>query len=47
VPWPEEYRVIETGDYLSDISLARHDLGWSPGTDIREGVSRTVAFYRQ
>jgi nucleoside-diphosphate-sugar epimerase len=46
VPWPEEYRAIETGDYLSDISLARHDLGWSPGTDICEGVGRTVASYR-
>ena len=47
VPWPEEYRAIETGDYLSDISLARHDLGWRPGTDIREGVGRTFEFYRQ
>jgi UDP-glucose 4-epimerase len=47
VPWPEEYRAIETGDYLSDIALARSDLNWSPSTDIREGVARTVAFYRQ
>jgi UDP-glucose 4-epimerase len=47
VPWPEEYRIIETGDYLSDIALARHELGWSPTTDIREGVARTVEFYRQ
>ncbi|HTP64267.1 MAG TPA: NAD-dependent epimerase/dehydratase family protein [Geobacteraceae bacterium] len=47
IPWPEEYRAIETGDYLSDITLARSELGWSPVTDIREGVARTVAFYRQ
>lgn len=47
VPWPEEYRAIETGDYLSDITLARQELGWSPVTDIREGIARTVAFYRQ
>ncbi|WP_223921516.1 NAD(P)-dependent oxidoreductase [Geobacter sp. AOG2] len=46
VPWPEEYRAIETGDYLSDIGLAQHDLDWSPGTDIREGVARTVEFYK-
>jgi len=46
VPWPEEYLAIETGDYLSDISLARHELGWSPGTDIREGIARTVRSYR-
>ena len=47
VPWPEEYLAIETGDYLSDISLAQNELGWSPITDIREGVGRTVEFYRQ
>ena len=46
VPWPEEYLAIETGDYLSDISLARQELGWSPGTDIREGIARTVSSYR-
>jgi UDP-glucose 4-epimerase len=46
VPWPEEYRAIETGDYLSDIALARQELGWSPATDIRDGVARTVASYR-
>jgi UDP-glucose 4-epimerase len=46
VPWPEEYRAIETGDYLSDISLARSELGWSPGTDIREGIARTVSSYQ-
>lgn len=46
VPWPEEYRAIETGDYLSDISLARNELGWNPGTNIREGIERTVNGYR-
>ena len=47
VPWPEEYQAIETGDYVSDISLAQRELGWSPVTEIREGIARTVAFYRQ
>lgn len=46
VPWPEEYRAIETGDYLSDISLAGHDLGWSPNTNIIEGIERTVVSYQ-
>lgn len=46
VPWPEEYLAIETGDYLSDISLARNELGWSPSTEIREGIERTVISYQ-
>ncbi len=47
VPWPEEYRAIETGDYLSDIALARNELHWSPCTGIHEGIARTVGFYRR
>jgi nucleoside-diphosphate-sugar epimerase len=45
-PWPEEYCAVETGDYRSDIELARKELGWSPFTGILEGIARTVAFYR-
>jgi UDP-glucose 4-epimerase len=46
VPWPEEYRAIETGDFQSDIALAGQELGWQPVTQLAEGVARTVAFYR-
>ncbi len=46
-PWPEEYRAIETGDYQSDTTRARNELGWKPFTDIREGIARTVAFYKK
>ncbi len=47
VPWPDDYRAVETGDYRSDISRARTELGWVPTTGIRAGIARTVAFYRQ
>ncbi len=47
VPWPEEYLAIETGDYQSAIGLAQKELGWSPLTELQEGVARTVAFYQQ
>jgi len=46
VPWPEEYRAIETGDYLSDVTLAGRELSWTPGTDISEGIARTVSSYQ-
>lgn len=45
VPWPEEYRAIETGDFQSDISLAQRELGWHPVTQLPEGVALTVKFY--
>jgi nucleoside-diphosphate-sugar epimerase len=47
VPWPEEYRAIETGDYQSDTARAQQELGWKPFTEIREGLDRTVAFYKK
>ena len=46
IPWPEEYRAIETGDFQSDISLAKRELGWLPVTQLAEGVAQTVAFYQ-
>ena len=46
IPWPEDYRVIETGDFQSDITLAARELGWQPLTQLAEGIARTVAFYQ-
>jgi len=46
VPWPLEYRAIETGDYLSNIELAKAELGWSPVTALKDGLVRTVAHYK-
>lgn len=46
VPWPQEYLAIETGDYLSNISLAQKELGWSPQTALNDGLAKTMAFYK-
>lgn len=42
VPWPAEYQAIETGDYQSDIDSAASELGWTPSTDLEEGIRLTV-----
>jgi len=46
IPWPEDYRAIETGDFQSDLTLAARELGWQPVTQLAEGVARTVSFYQ-
>jgi nucleoside-diphosphate-sugar epimerase len=46
VPWPQEYLAIETGDYLSNIGLAEKELGWSPQTALKDGLARTMVFYK-
>ncbi|MDA0746540.1 MAG: GDP-mannose 4,6-dehydratase [bacterium] len=47
VPFSEERKQLEPGDYYADISKIRTMLGWEPKTSLEEGLKRTIAFYRQ
>src|SRR5512135_484342 len=42
-----ERRAQEPGDFVSDITKIRRLLGWEPTVSLREGLTRTVAFYRE
>jgi len=42
-----ERKAQEPGDFVSDITKIRGLLGWEPRVGLREGLSRTVAFYRE
>jgi UDP-glucose 4-epimerase len=44
--WPAEKKAIDIGDFYADSSLIRDTLGWRPVTGLRDGLTRTVAFYR-
>jgi UDP-glucose 4-epimerase len=46
VDWPPLAEQIETGDFVADISRINRDIGWVPAVPLREGLERTVAFYR-
>ncbi len=46
VEWPPDKRAIDIGDFYADSSLIRDTLGWQPITSLRDGLARTVAFYR-
>lgn len=47
VDWPPEKKAIDIGDFYADSSLIRRTLGWMPTVSLRDGLARTVAFYRQ
>ena len=47
VDWPAERRAIDIGSFYADSSLIRDTLGWRPVTLLRDGLARTVAFYRR
>lgn len=42
VKWPDNYRQVETGSYISDISKIKKDLGFRPKISFEEGVKRTL-----
>jgi nucleoside-diphosphate-sugar epimerase len=45
VPFPDDRKVIDIGDYYSDWSKARALLGWQPTVALREGLRRCLDFY--
>jgi UDP-glucose 4-epimerase len=47
VEWPAEKKVIDIGDFYADSSKFRRTTGWSPSTNLREGLRRTIDFYRE
>ncbi|HTY43558.1 MAG TPA: NAD-dependent epimerase/dehydratase family protein [Thermoanaerobaculia bacterium] len=42
-----ERKAQEPGDFVSDITKIRRLLGWEPTVSLRDGLARTVAFYRE
>jgi len=47
VEWPPEKQRIDIGSFYSDSTKFRAATGWQPSVSLREGLRRTVAFYRQ
>jgi nucleoside-diphosphate-sugar epimerase len=47
VPFPEDARRIEIGDYVADISSIKDTLGWAPSVPLREGLARSVRYYER
>lgn len=46
-PWPPELSRIDIGDFSTDASKARSQLGWEPSIGIRDGLTATIVFYRE
>jgi UDP-glucose 4-epimerase len=47
VPWPNDRKRIETGDYVADFSKINKDLGWEPKMPFDKGLEKTITYYRK
>jgi len=47
VPFPDDRKVIDIGDYYADYRKIRSKLGWKPAVPLGEGLKRTLEYYRQ
>ena len=42
VPWPEEAKKVETGDFVADITKIQRTVGWRPHTEIEAGIRKSA-----
>ncbi|MDE3154047.1 MAG: NAD-dependent epimerase/dehydratase family protein [Acidobacteriota bacterium] len=46
VDWPADRKAIDIGSVYLDSTRLRQAIGWEPRTPLREGLARTLDFYR-
>ena len=47
VPFPDDRKAIDIGDYYGDYSKIRNELGWEPSMSLADGLMKTIEFYRE
>ena len=45
--FPADRKAIDIGDYYSDFTRIRDELGWHPRVGLDEGLRRSINFYRE
>jgi len=46
IPFPENRKAIDIGDYSGNYSKIKQELGWQPRISLEEGLKRTLSFYQ-
>jgi nucleoside-diphosphate-sugar epimerase len=47
IPFPEERKKIDIGDFYSDFKKIKNELGWKPEVPLREGLQKTFDYYKK
>jgi UDP-glucose 4-epimerase len=46
-PYPPDRKRIDIGNYYADFTRIRSQLGWQPRVTLRDGLERTLKYYRE
>jgi nucleoside-diphosphate-sugar epimerase len=47
VAFPDERKRIDIGNFYNDYGKIQRELGWEPRFGLREGLARSVEYYRK
>ena len=47
VPFPDEHKTIDIGDYYADYGKFQSITGWEPKIDLSEGLKLTVDYFKE
>jgi len=47
IPFPEDRKIIDIGNYYGDYQKIRSMLGWNPKTPLKKGLRKTLKYYEQ
>lgn len=47
IPYPEDRKSLEPGHFYADATKIYEDIGWEAKTNLKEGLKKTISFYRE
>jgi nucleoside-diphosphate-sugar epimerase len=47
IPFPEDRKAIDVGDFICDYSAFRNQFGWEPKVNFEEGIQRSLEYFRK
>lgn len=47
IPFPDDKKKIDIGDYYGDYSKIKNTLGWEPKTALLDGLKKTIDYYKK
>jgi nucleoside-diphosphate-sugar epimerase len=46
IPFPEDRKAIDVGDFICDYTAFRNQFGWEPKVNFEEGIQRSLEYFQ-